>query len=61
VNTAQVELCEQPQLRLSPVTGTARLVLLFHTTDPDSTVHVELSVHLDPSTGRFYFSGDWLL
>jgi hypothetical protein len=61
VTTAEVQLCGAPEFHVNPRTGRAHLAVYLHTTDPDSKVHAQLNVYLDPRTGRFWFDRDWLL
>ena len=59
MNTAEVELCGPPKLRLMPTSVVAEL--MFHSTDPDCHVHAELALYLNCRTGRFYFYRTWLI
>ena len=61
MSTVQVEMCGDPELRINPTNGTAKLEFLFHTTDPESQVHAELVLILDPNTGKFWFIPGWVV
>ena len=60
IEQVQVEVCGEPRLYTEPG-GIAILMILLHTTDPQSKVHAEISIAMHPASGQFAIDHAWLI